>query len=146
MSGTYVRVTGNVLSFIGSQLGKRNTFNSGTVRFMLVLPPQASPPVAVDASNGQPARVHYDVAVHWDGSFNAELLPNDAISPPGTTYSVMLMVPNINVVPKFYSFNGPGPFNLNTMTPTTDDEVKARRASAIGDRIASLRKQLEDLA
>jgi hypothetical protein len=142
---TSVKVSGNVLDFVGHLLGKRNTFTSGTVRFMLVLPPRANPPVAVDASNGRPAKIHYDVTVSWDGSFSSELLPNDAISPPGTTYSVMLMVPNVNVVPKFYSFNGPGPFNLNTMTPTTDDEVKALRASAIRDQIASLQRQLEDL-
>jgi hypothetical protein len=137
-----VTVSGNVLGFIGSQLGKLNTFKSGTVRFALVLPPRSNQ-LPVESGSGRAAQLHIDAPVAWDGAFRANILPNDAILPAGTVYSVALMIPNVNVVPLPYVFEGPGPFNLHTMNPIMEIEVKNRQVASLTSQLADAQARLQ---
>lgn len=141
-----VTVTGNVLAFTGNQLGKRRTFSTspGTVRLALVMPPRANQ-VPSDEATGHAVQVHYDVPVHWDGEFSLAVQPNDRIKPSGTVYSLVLMIPNVNMTPRFYIFEGTGPFNLNALTPVSDYEVRQRQVQELRDKIADLQNQLAAL-
>lgn len=161
-----VTVSGNVVELIGRHKLGRRVPSSGTVRFMLVVPPQASA-VATDARTGRPAPVHYDFPVRWNGEFSGEVLRNDKIVPAGTMYSVHVMVPNVNLVPKFFRFDAPGPYDMNTLVPVIDPErvdhekaeaekadaearttaarTKAHRAAEIRSQIVALQTELDTL-
>ncbi len=139
-----VTVTGNVLPFTEGKLGKRTTFNTGTVRLALVIPPRANQ-VPSDRATGLAVPTHYDVAVRWNGEFEFEVRSNDSIKPAGTVYSLALMVPNVNVVPRFYAFDGPGPFNLNSLTPVTDAEVRESQVQELRRQLLDLQNQLREL-
>lgn len=139
-----VTVTGSVVPFVKQQVGRRQYYTSGTVRFMLVMPARSNQ-LAKRVSNGTVAQVHTDVDVRFDGTFKAQIDRNDEIVPAGSIYQVMIMIPNVNIVPMFYVFDGPGPFNLNVMTPTTAHAARDRQMQEIREKIADLQKQLGDL-
>ena len=139
-----ITVTGNVAPFIEKQRGRLKYFTSGTVRFMLVMPPRTSH-VAKHKTTGYVAQVHIDVPVDFTGNFKAQLERNDEISPAGTSYSVMILIPNISLVPMHYEFNGTGPFNLNAMPSMAAHEAKNRQAQELREKIADLQRQLKDI-
>lgn len=137
-------INGNVLEFIGAQQGKRVTFTSGTVRFHLVLPPRTNQN-PVDSKTGLTVPTHYDVPVEWTGKFQVRLQTNDSITPDGTVYSFSIMVPNINHAPRFYSFNGPGPFNLASVGPAPEQTIEMPDVLTLLHRIKVLEAEVRRL-
>lgn len=138
-----VTINGNVLDFIGHR-GRQVTFTSGTVRFYLVLPPRMNQNPK-DSRSGMTVLTHYDVPVQWDGKFQAKVQSNDSITPDGTVYSFMVMMPNVNHRPAFYAFNGPGPFNLASMRPAPEQTIEVSDVPSLLRRIEALELEVRDL-
>jgi hypothetical protein len=107
------RVTGNIKAILGLIPGL--TFTSGTIRFMLVVLPRQNQ-VPTIAGTGQLASEQVDFPLNFDGSFVANVQGNDTISPMGTLYQVMFLVPNISMMPLFYGLTGAS-VNLNVAPP-----------------------------
>lgn len=138
-----ITINGNVLDFISPQ-GKKTTFTSGTARFYLVLPPRSNKS-PVDSKTGMTVPTHYDVPIQWDGKFQAKVESNDNIIPAGTVYSFMLMVPNVNHIPKFYSFHGPGPLDLRVVAPAPEQSIEVPDVPRLLLRIQELEAEVADL-
>lgn len=129
-----VSVKGSVSHFVALQLGRRNFFTSGTARLTLVLPPH-NDLTPMHTGSARPAPVQHDVPVNFSGMFELAVPPNDQLDPAGTVYAFSLLVPNVNFVPQYYVFEGPGPFNLDHMTPIDAEGVRQRQVHGLHNRL-----------
>lgn len=107
---TFATVYGNVNAILG--LPGSCTYLSGTVRFALLPPLRTNvTPVWSDSLLKVPMQLDFDV--QYDGSFSACVPSNDSIRPDGTSYKVLYLIPNISFIPRAYTINGPGPFDIS---------------------------------
>lgn len=109
---TLAVITGNINADL--DLNPKNRYKSGTVRFML-LPPLQDNTSPTDSGTGLRVPMQLDFDLEYDGSFRACVPSNDGISPDGTSYKLIYMVPNVSAVPRAYTINGPGPFDVSSM-------------------------------